>query len=568
MRGIGQALTGIASVALLAMLGAGSTILDAAQPGAPQVAAAEPSPRGGSAVIRRLNETQYRRAIEDVFGPGITVPGRFDPRLREAGLLAIGDSKVAVSASGFEQSELRARQIAGEIMSEKRRSWYLACTPAGGAFDPACATTFVTSYGRQLYRRPLTRQETAAIVGLAGTATAKSGSFYKGMEVALSRMLASPYFIFRIEQAVPDMSAAAGARLDDYSLASRLSYLLWDGAPDAELLNAAASGALRTDVGLQRQADRLLASPRFADGVRAFFSDMLGYEQFDGLSKEQALYPKFTSQLAKDAREQALRTIVDLLVTQNGDYRDLFTTKKTFINRNLASLYKVPAPFAVDGWAPYEFAANDPRAGLLTFAAFLMLDPSHEGRSSPTIRGKAVREMLMCEMVPTPPANVDFSIVQNTGDQVHKTARERLTLHQENPVCAGCHKITDPIGLSLENYDAVGQYREQENGAVIDASGLFEGKAYRNGLHLTSFLRDSPAVSSCVVQRAFEYGSGQPLADENWLTYASGRFAGANSRLPQLMRFIATSKAFREVAPGSRGTNTATATPGGARRQS
>lgn len=549
---------------LAAAIGATSG-LDAAAPGTPTSppAAHEPALEGGSAVIRRLNQEQYNRAIADIFGDEVTVPGRFDPRLREGGLLAIGDGKIAMSSAGFEQSELRARQIASQVLDEKRRGRFLTCAPQAKAFDQACATTFVNTYGRLLYRRPLTGQEATSIVALARIAATSSGSFYKGMEIGLSRMLASPYFIFRTEVAVADSNAVTGARLDDYSLASRLSFLLWNSGPDKDLLDAVASGQLRTDAGLQRQVDRLLASPRFADGVRAFFSDMFGYEQFDGLTKEQEIYPKFTTQLAKDAREQAMRTIIDLLVTNNGDYRDLFTTRKTFINRNLGSLYRLPTPGAADGWISYEFPADSPRAGLLTMAAFLMLDPSHEGRSSPTIRGKSVRELLMCQPVPVPPANVNFSIVQNTGDQVHKTARERLTLHQENPICAGCHRITDPIGLSLENYDAIGQYRNRENGAVIDASGEFEGKTYRDGLHLTAFLRDSPAVSSCVVQRAFEYGAGQPLTDENWLSYATTRFAAAKYRLPQLMRFIATSKAFREVAPLARGTTAAN----GAHRQ-
>ena len=148
------------------------------------------------------------------------------------------------------------------------------------------------------------------------------------------------------------------------------------------------------------------------------------------------------------------------------------------MNRALASLYRVPLEeqAGLDGWVRYTFAEDDPRGGILTLAGFLMLDPTHEGRSSPTIRGKSVREFFLCQKVPLPPPNVDFSAVQNTGDLVHKTARERLSIHQENPACAGCHKITDPIGLSMENYDAIGAFRTHENGAPIDASGVFEGK--------------------------------------------------------------------------------------------
>lgn len=536
----------------LALLGTGvavqSVVAEAAQPAA---VAAEPAVTSPTA-IRRLNEMQYRRAIEDTFGAGITVPGRFDPRLREGGLLAVGDAQVAISSSGFEQYELRARQIAADVLGEKRRAKYVACTPAAGAFDRACATQFVTTYGRQLYRRPLTASETATIVNLSAAA-GKGSDFFKGLEIGLARMLASPHFIFRVERSVPDAQMPGGARLDDWSLASRISFLLWDAAPDTVLLDAAAGGDLRTDAGVQAQVDRMIASPRFAEGTRAFFSDMFAYDGFDGLSKEQQIYPKYTSQLAKDAREQALKTIVDLLVTNNGDYRDLFITRKTFINRNLGSLYKVPVTNAIDGWVPFEFKPEDNRAGLLTMAAFLMLDPTHEGRSSPTIRGKSVRELLMCQPVPLPPANVDFSIVQNTGDQVHKTARERLMLHQENPVCAGCHKITDPIGLSLENYDAVGQFRTTENGAKIDTSGQFEGKAYQGAHDLTTFLRDSPAVSSCVVQRAYEYGVGRAVEDRDgqWLEYASDRFAAGQYRFPQMMRFIATSRAFKAISPPS-----------------
>jgi hypothetical protein len=277
---------------------------------------------------------------------------------------------------------------------------------------------------------------------------------------------------------VIDTAAGPSAgRLTDYSLASRISFFLWNAPPDNELLDAAGNGELQTPEGLARQVDRMIASPRFADGVRAFFIDMLSYDEFDGLSKDQSLFPKFTSQMAKDAEEQSLRMIVDLLVTNNGDYRDLFTTKKTFLNRNLGSLYKVPVDgSAFSGWMPYTFGPDDPRAGLLTSAGFLIVDPTHEGRSSPTIRGKKVRELLLCQKVPPPPPNVNFNLVQDTHNPLYKTARDRLTAHRDNPTCAGCHSITDPIGLSMENYDAVGEFRTQENGSNIDASGTFDGK--------------------------------------------------------------------------------------------
>jgi len=277
---------------------------------------------------------------------------------------------------------------------------------------------------------------------------------------------------------------------------------------------------------------------------------MFAYDQFDGLSKDQTIYPKFTSQLAKDAREQTMRTIVEHLVTNKGDYRDLFTTKKTFMNRSLASLYKIPLPGAEgNSWLPYSFGRDDPRGGILTLAAFLMLDATHEGRSSPTTRGKSVRELLLCQPVPVPPPNVDFSAVQDINNQVHKTARQRLTVHQENPACAGCHAITDPLGLAMENYDAIGQFRTHENGALIDASGTLEGKEYRDAISLQKALRDNTATPTCVAQRAFEYGVGRPLTkdDEQWLESASRAFSEDKYQFPALMRRIATSMGFRSV---------------------
>jgi hypothetical protein len=530
--------------ALAAAIGIGTSLSGVEAAPGPGVGAA-----GAPAAVRRLNEQQYIQSIRDIFGPAATVPGRFEPSVRDGGLLAIGASKVAISSAGFEQDELRAREIAAQVLAEPQRKTSLPCTPASASrFDAACAERFIGHYGRLLYRRPLSESEKASALEVASAATRNSGDFYKGLQAALSRLLVSPNFLFRIEDAEPDPDAAGAWRLTDYALASRVSFLLWDAPPDAALLDAVAAGALRTPAGLEQQVDRLIASPRFEQGVRAFFADMFGYEQFDAVSKDQALFPMYTSQLAKDAKEQALRTIVQLLVTDKGDYRDLFTTRKTFMNRRLGGLYDVPVSVAaVDGWAPYTFAKDDNRSGLLTFAGFLMLDITHEGRTSPTIRGKSVRELLLCQPVPQPPGNVDFALVQDTHNPLYKTARGRLTAHRDNPVCAGCHAITDPLGLSMETYDAVGRFRSEENGAPIDASGTFEGKPYGNVVELERLLRASPSVSQCAVQRVYEYGVGRAAAsgDNQAMEALAQRFASERYRFPELMRAVATSKAFR-----------------------
>jgi hypothetical protein len=534
-------LLGLAAVVALA-IAAGETRLR--QP-------SEPATTGGPVTLRRLNEQQYVRSIADVFGSGIKVPGRFDPPVREDGMMAIGDGKVVVSASGLEQYELRAREISAQVLSEDRRKTALSCAPqSADAFDRSCAAAFFSKYGRLLYRRPLSQTEMASVLALASAASDRSGSFYKGLEIGLSRLLVSPSFLYRAEGSEPDPDDKAARRLDGYALATRISFLLWDAPPDTELLDAAGKGELQEQEGLEKQVDRLIASPRFAQGVRAFFSDMFGYEQFEGLSKDQSIYPKFTSGVAQDAEEESLRTIIDLLVTNKGDYRDLFTTKKTFVNRNLGAVYKVPVDEeGMSGWASYTFGPNDPRAGILTLAGFLMLDPTHEGKTSPTIRGKSLRELFLCQKVPAPPGNVDFSKFQDPKNP-KATVRERLEAHRTNPTCAGCHSIMDPVGLAMENYNAIGEYRLAENGAAIDASGAFEGKPYKNLLELEKILRDSPTVPACAVERVYEYGVGRRVtaSESEWLKYASARFADDRYLFPALIRRIATSKAFRTVS--------------------
>lgn len=507
---------------------------------------------GTPVAFRRLSESQYKRSIALIFGEDISVPGRFEPPLRKDGLLAIGQGNVSISSSGFEQYELRAREIAAQVMAPERRDGFVSCKPAAkDRFDRACAAQFLGHYGRLLYRRPLTKGELGSAVALAQASAGNGGGLYAGLASGLERLLVSPNFLFRVERLAPGQSGP-GWRLDGYSIASRISFLLWDAPPDDELLDAAAEGKLDDPRNLSDQVDKMLASPRLEQGVRAFFSDMFAYEQFDGLTKEQSIYPKFTSQLARDAREQTLRTIVELLVTERGDYRDLFTTRKTFMNRNLGSLYRVPVSEAgVEGWVPYTFPEDQPRAGILSLAAFLMLDPTHEGRSSPTIRGKTVRELFLCQPVPPPPPNVNFAIVQDTSDPNFRTARQRLARHRSDPVCSSCHAITDPIGLSMENYDATGAYRTQENGATIDASGSFEGRDYRNLIEFGAVLRDNPATTDCIVERVLEYATGRPADgdDWSWMSKTAPGFAADGYALPALLRRVATSDAFSRAGP-------------------
>jgi hypothetical protein len=537
-----MALCATTAVAALAMFG----VVGAA-------VAADSDTAAGSAAMRRLTQEQYRQIIADVFGPTVKLSGRFEPDERESGLLAVGASQVSITASGLESYDNMARGIAAQVVDENHRSLLIPCEPASAkAADDACAKQFLSKVGRLLFRRPLTEKELNDQVAAAGAAAAKVGNFYSGLGLSLAGLLESPQFLFRQEVVEPDH--AGGYRLDAYSKATRLSFFLWNAGPDPELLKAAEDGSLNTDSGLKKQVDRMLASPRVEAGVRAFFTDMLGFDQFDTLAKDTTLYPKFTSKVLADAQEQTLRTVVDQLLAQKGDYRDLFTTRKTFLTPLLASIYRVQAVFPegdMNAWIPYEYPAGAPQAGILTQASFVALH-SQPGRSSATIRGKALRTTLLCQQVPNPPGNVKFDIVQNTNDPNYKTARQRVKAHAVQATCAGCHKIMDPVGLAFENFDTIGGFRTTENGADIDASGELDGVKFPDVQGLGKAVHDNPASTACIVNRVYEFAAGHsPSKGESaWIGGDLQKaFAAGGYKFPDLLRAVATSEEFYRAQP-------------------
>ena len=504
---------------------------------------------GGPIVIRRVTQEQYQTIIADIFGADIKIGGRFEPDLRKAGLLAVGAGEVSVTPSGFEQYDSMARGTAAQVVDEKHRGMLLGCKPASTkAPDEACAKQFFTSVGRLLYRRPLTDDELKTELAIADATSKKLGDFYKGVAMGLTAMLESPQFLFRREVAEADPDHVGQQRLNAYSKAARISFFLWNTTPDDELLTAAEKGELNTDKGLAKQVDRLMASPRLVAGTRAFFNDMMDFDAFADLSKDTVIYPKFTNAVLVDAQEQTLRTITDLLLVQKGDYRDLFTTRKTFMTPLLGTIYRVPVE-TKEGWEVHQFAADDPRAGLLTQISFLELH-STPGRSSATIRGKALRTVLLCQKVPDPPGNVNFNLVQDTKNPNFKTARQRLDAHRTAPTCAGCHKLIDPIGLGLEQFDSLGEYRPAENGAEIDASGDLDGVKFTDAASLGKVLHDNPATPSCLVSRLYTYAAGRQAekGEVEWMKFLNADFAANGYRLPDLMRTIVTSDAFYRIS--------------------
>ena len=502
---------------------------------------AAPAPKQAASQVvslRRLTQEEYRNSIADIFGKDIEIRGVFEPTIRVGGLQAASTAVLSVTPAGFESYTKMADSIAVQVTDRKRRD-RLPCEPKSAAApDDACAATILAHYGLLLFRRPLADGELKSRVALTHALAAKQKDFYAGLRYGLASLIQAPDFLFRKEVAVPD---GGQYTLEPYSRATRLSYMLWNTTPDAELLTAAQTGALATDAGLQKEVGRLMASPRLEVGMRAFFNDMLELDTFDTVSKDSLLYPKWGVAIANSAREETLRTALALTLQQDGDVRDLMTTRDTYINRSLAAIYQVPFPFGEE-WVKYEFDPGAGRSGILTQVSMLAMF-SHPGRSSPTKRGVALTDILLCEPTPNPPANVDFSIINDTGGPL-KTVRQRLTAHATNPICASCHNHSDPIGLTLEGFDTIGGRRDRENGELIDLTTKIRDKTLTGAEGVGRYLHDNPRFPACLARKLYAYARGEdayrvrPAA----LKTAYQGFVDSGFRLRALLKGLAEGK--------------------------
>ena len=513
--------------------------------GGAAVLAAPPAENSYVASLRRLTEQEYRNSIADIFGKEIQVRGSFEPTKRTGGLEAASTALLSVTPVGLESFNKMAGDIAAQVTAEKYRA-KLPCTPQDPkAPDDACAREILSHYGLLLFRRPLTAAELGNPVGLVHGLTERTNDFYAGLQYGLSMLLQLPDFLFRKEVAVPSADGKNGT-LDSYSRATRLSFLMWDTTPDAELLRAAGNGEFNTSAGLAKQVDRLIASPRLEVGMRAFFDDMLELDTFDTVSKDSLLYPKWGSAMATSAREETLRTVLRLTLDDNGDIRDLMTTRQTYIDRRLAMLYRVAFPFTGD-WVKYEFPAESGRSGILTQISMLSMF-SHPGRSSPTKRGVAINEIFLCSPTPVPPNNVDFSVVNNPNSSM-KTLREQLMAHATNPTCAACHQRSDPVGLSLEAFDTIGGYRTTENGEPINVSATIQGHTFSGAQGLGQYMHDNPRYPACVARKLYSYSRGLKSSSVDDFQDAYKAFQNSGFRLRALLKSMAVSDSFYAVGP-------------------
>ena len=495
-----------------------------------------------AATLRRLTSSQYRNTLSQWFGEELVPPTSLEPDSPSAGLYAVGASVNGLSALGVERYFSAAKNVAAQLVEyAPLRDAVLVCDP--GADEQGCLATIVNTWGLRLWRRPLTDEESARILAVANEAIEVLGTFDEGMRYALITLLSSPKFLY--VHAATDGDEARP--YDSWEMATRLALFLWNSGPDEGLLEAAAAGLLTDSADLLGVVHGMLAHDRARRGIRAFTDDWLELDLLETLGKDPEAFLYFSPDIGILAREETRALVEHLVFAEDADFRTLMTTTTTFADRRLAAIYGVEAG-APDGFAQVSLPEDGPRAGLLGHVGVLALHAS-PNRSSPTLRGVFVRERLLCQTMPPPPANVDTTIPE--GSENAQTMRERLSVHLESPACAGCHALTDLVGLSLERFDGLGSYRTTENGAVIDPSGTMDGFIYEDARGLGETIAQHPGFVACIVDTLWSYANGRERAEEEDAEVGAlrDRFAASGYRMLALLEDIVMSEQFRRVGP-------------------
>jgi hypothetical protein len=503
----------------------------------------------GPPTLPRLTVSQYNNTVGDLFGGPLPSPA-LEPDTNPYLFFNIGAASTTVSEVGVQRYEEAAELLTQAVFADPaRREALVGCVPE--AADDACAAGFLETFGRRAMRRPLTGEERQRWIGIA--AELADGDPWQGLRMAVSGMLQSPNFLYRVELGEVDVEASAAGdkevrRYTGWEMATRLSYLLWNTTPDDQLLAAAEAGLLDTSVGILGEAERLLADPRAATTIQAFFAQYLDLGRLGHVERDPELYPLYTPGLAEAMRTELELLVDDFISREGADIRGLFTTRSTFVNSDLAAVYGVDAPGATPiTFVPVELPEDGPRAGILTLGAFLTMN-AHATETSPTLRGRYLRERVLCETVPAPPDDVDTNIPEPDGEA--KTLRERLEQHRADPTCAGCHAFIDPPGFLFEHFDSIGSFRELDNGYPIDSTGELDGKPLNDARDLAGALAEDARVARCMVTQLYRHTAGRLEVPEErpGLRDVEEAFKAAGYSYRELLLAFVTSEAFRTVA--------------------
>ncbi|MCA9056253.1 MAG: DUF1592 domain-containing protein, partial [Planctomycetaceae bacterium] len=399
---------------------------------------------------------------------------------------------------------------------------------------------------RRAFRRTVTDDEVAAYAAFVQQAIEQGDSFERGMQIALQAVLVSPQFLFRVEAPGADEWTGGAESLNDFELATRLSYFLWSSLPDDELLSLAEAGKLRDVDVLQQQADRMLRDPKAQALIENFAGQWLGLRKLatNEVAPDPMLFPEYTPELRKDVWKET-ELFFGHIVREDRPITELIDGRYSFLNGRLAQLYGVEGPSG-DEFKKFEF--NDGRrSGVLTQASILTLT-SYPERTSPVKRGEWVLTNLLGDAPPEPPPVVP-ALDATQSSHPDLPLREQLVLHRADPGCASCHKVMDEIGFGLENFDPIGRWRDQAGGHPIDAAAqLPSGESFNGPAELVEILAARrEEFTRCLTEKLLTYALGRGLEyyDRCTVDRIVSQTQAADYRFSAVARGIVSSEPFR-----------------------
>jgi len=487
----------------------------------------------GALGIHRLNSTEYDNTIRDLLGDDSKPSAAFPPDDGADSFTNIADA-LTISPLLFEAYESAAERLATGASSNPS---IVTCEDTQSTAD--CVEAVMSRFLPRAFRRPVTSAEIARYVQIALNVTAVGGSRTDGLQGAIQAVLLSPNFLFRIESD-PKPGDTTPHLVNDYELASRLSYFLWSSMPDDVLFQYAKAGTLSHPDVFDRQLNRMLEDPKAQTLIDTFATPWL-LHAFDDASPDASIYPEWSDELRADMRGET-RAFLGSFLFQDQSFADILDARFTYMNARLATHYGIAGPSSTK-LQRVTLQPGSHRGGLLTQASVLTMT-SVSTRTSPVRRGEWVLAELLCAPPPPPPPGVPpLEATISVG-----TMRQRMDAHRKNPICATCHTQMDPIGFALEHYDGIGQWRDTDQGLPIDASGQLPGGLPIDGeMQLAAAIKSDPRFSRCATRKMFTFALGRVVQgfDEARLLDLTNRFGSGNYRLRALITDIVHTDAFR-----------------------
>jgi len=466
--------------------------------------------------IRRLTRFEYNNTVRDLLGDATGPADVLPPEEEVAGF---NNQAAALTSSDLliEQYMKVAEDVGARAVLDID-ALLPTCDPGLDGND-TCALTFIRDFGRRAFRRPLSQIEVERLKGVFDWAVTDPdlGRFEDGIQVVIEAALQSPSFLYRPELGGETPVEGDVVPFTSWEMATKLSYMLWNTMPDAALFAAAEADELTTKEQIAAQATRMLDDDKARDLIRNFHTQWLLLTHLDSVTKDTSVYPAFDDSLRPLWTEEIQAFVEYVILEGDGSLRTLLTADYSFMNEQLASFYGDDVTGSVTG-PEFRQVQLDPdrRAGFLTSAG-LMATHANVNQSSPVFRGKFVREQLMCNTLPLPPNDL---VIEPPELDPEKTTKEQFEEIGANPACAGCHTLMNPIGFIFENYDGTGQWRDQQNGKDIDATGEvvqtddIDG-VYDGAVELAIALAGSTQVQECVSSQWFRFAYNRTVTSED-----------------------------------------------------